>query len=165
MSHSSNVGTGQQSPVLGWREWVSLPDWSVPHMKAKVDTGARTSSLHAFGLEHFERDGDTWARFDVHPWQRSAADDMTVEAKVIEQREIKSSSGDAETRSVVSAVVGIAGVATTIELTLARRDQMGFRMLLGRQAIRGRFLVDPGRSYIGGRPPRAVRQRNRSADQ
>lgn len=142
-----------------------MPDWSVPYIKAKVDTGARTSSLHAFALERFDRDGDVWVRFEVHPWQRSAASGVRAEARVVDERIVKSSSGDGELRPVVSTVVGIAGVDTTIELTLARRDQMGFRMLLGRQALRRRFLVDPGRSYLGGRPPRDVRRQNRAKEQ
>lgn len=142
-----------------------MPDWSVPYVKAKVDTGARTSSMHAFALERFERDGELWVRFEVHPWQRSDANGVSAEARVVDERVVKSSSGDGEMRPVISTVVGIAGVDTTIELTLARRDQMGFRMLLGRQALRRRFVVDPGRSYLGGRPPRDIRRQNRSREQ
>jgi len=146
---------------LGWREWVVLPDWNVAHMKAKVDTGARTSSLHAFGLEWFDRDGSPWVRFEVHPWQRSTADSVIAEAPVVATRDVKSSSGDVEHRPVVHTSVVLAGRSVTAEVTLTRRDEMGFRMLVGREALRHRFLVDPGVSYLGGRPDRSVRRRNR----
>ena len=148
--------------ALGWREWVALPNWDVAHMKAKVDTGARTSSLHAFGLEWFDRDGSPWVRFEVHPWQRSTADSVIAEAPVVATRDVKSSSGDVEHRPVVHTSVVLAGRAVTAEFTLSRRDEMGFRMLVGREALRHRFLVDPGVSYLGGRPDKAVRRRNRS---
>lgn len=148
--------------TLGWREWVSLPEHGVEWMKAKVDTGARTSSLHAFGIEAFTRDGVPWVRFEVHPWQRSTGGVVTVEAPVLDLRWVRSSSGERERRHVVSLPVRVAGQTTTVEVTLANRDAMGFRMLLGRQALRPRFLVDPGRSYLGARPPRATREANRA---
>jgi len=147
--------------VVGWREWVALPDWGVPHVKAKVDTGARTSSLHAFDLERFRRDGDEWVRFEIHPWQRSTADAVTAEARVVSTRDVKSSSGAVEHRPVVRTTIAIAGRPVIAEVTLTRRDEMGFRMLIGREALRRRFLVDPGASYAGGRPPKTVRARNR----
>lgn len=147
--------------VLGWREWVGLPDWQVEHLKAKVDTGARTSSLHAFALHWFDRDSKPWVRFEIHPWQRSTDDARTVEAPVIGTRDIRSSSGEVEHRPVVRAALTIAGVTLPAEVTLTRRDEMGFRMLIGREALRRRFVVDPARSYAGGRPAREVRRRNR----
>lgn len=147
--------------TLGWREWVALPDWSVPYLKAKVDTGARTSTLHAFNLERFERDDQEWIRFEIHPWQRSSGDGVAVEAPVLDNRRVKSSSGDVEFRPVIQATIVTAGVSSKIELTLTRRDEMGFRMLLGRQALRKRFIVNPAASYLGGRPPRVVRRQNR----
>ena len=148
-------------PLLGWREWVSLPDWGVAHLKAKIDTGARTSSLHAFDLEWFDRDGAPWVRFEIHPWQRSTADAVVAEAAVASTRDVRSSSGEIGHRPVVHAPLTIAGTTVGAEITLTRRDEMGFRMLVGREAIRRRFLVDPGVSYLGGRPPREVRLRNR----
>jgi len=147
--------------LLGWREWVALPDWQVDHLKAKIDTGARTSSMHAFDLHWLDRDGEPWVRFEVHPWQRSTDDARIVEAAVVGTRDIRSSSGDVEHRPVVRATVVLAGVAVPAEVTLTRRDEMGFRMLIGREALRRRFIVDPGLSYAGGRPPREVRRRNR----
>jgi hypothetical protein len=150
-----------ETAVLGWREWVQLPDWNVAHLKAKVDTGARTSSLHAFDLEWFEQDGTPWVRFHIHPWQRSTADTVAASAEVVTTRNIRSSSGAIEHRPVVRTVITLAGIPVRAEVTLTRRDQMGFRMLIGREAIRRRFLVDPGASYLGGRPPKQVRARNR----
>jgi hypothetical protein len=155
-------GTAHPPPIaVGWREWVSLPDWGVEHMKAKIDTGARTSAMHAFALEHFERDGRPWVRFEVHPWQRSAADEVVVEAQLLSERRVKSSSGATDLRPVVRTTVTLCGKTLPIEVTLTRRDSMGFRMLIGRQALRRTFVVDPAASYLGGRPPLATRQRNR----
>jgi hypothetical protein len=147
--------------VLGWREWVGLPEWGVAHVKCKLDTGARTSSLHAYELEWFERDDAAWVRFVVHPWQRSFADAVVAEAPVITTRDVKSSSGAVDRRPVVRTQLVIASTVRDAEITLTRRDQMGFRMLIGREALRDRFVVDPGISYLGGRPPKDVRIRNR----
>lgn len=141
-------------PVIGWREWVGLPDLGVASIKAKVDSGARSSSLHAYALHQFERNGVTWVRFQVHPVQRSNAEAVDVEAEVLEFRSVRSSSGKAALRPVIITRVALLGIAWPIELTLASRDEMGFRMLLGREAIRGRFLVDAGKSYHGGAPTR-----------
>jgi hypothetical protein len=146
---------------VGWREWVSLPEWGAPHVKAKIDTGARTSSLHAFGLEWFDRGGTPWVRFEIHPWQRSTSDAIVAEAAVVATRDVKSSSGDVDHRPVVHTSLVLAGRELTAEVTLTRRDEMGFRMLVGREALRHRFLVDPGVSYLGGRPDRSIRRRNR----
>lgn len=141
-------------PRIGWREWISLPDFGVDWIKAKVDTGARSSSLHAFGLRKFQRNGADWVRFGIHPVQRKSTREVEVEARVLEYRSIRSSNGKTTVRPVILTQVLMIGQLWPIELSLASRDEMGFRMLLGRQAIRGRYLVDPGRSYFGGRPPR-----------
>lgn len=130
-------------------------------MKAKIDTGARSSALHAFGIEPFERDGQPWVRFSVHPWQRSALDTTIVERPVHDVRHVRSSSGHAQERFVVLLDVRILDEVVTAEVTLTHRDAMGFRMLIGREALRGRFLVDSARSYRGGRPDQATRDRNR----
>jgi len=141
-------------PVMGWREWIELPDLGIKAIKAKVDTGARSSSLHASKLQVFERDGVKWVRFHVHPEQRKSEQSVEVEAMVLEFRSIRSSSGKAEIRPVIVTNIKLFGITWSVELTLASRDQMGFRMLLGRQAFRGRFLVDAGNSYYGGKPKR-----------
>jgi hypothetical protein len=147
---------------VGWREWVSLPAWEVPHVKAKIDTGARTSSLHAFGLEWFDRAGSPWVRFQIHPWQRSTSDAVVTEAGVVATRDVRSSSGEVEHRPVVRTTLVLATREVTAEITLTRRDEMGFRMLVGREALRNRFVVDPGVSYLGGRPDTSIRRRNRN---
>ena len=140
--------------TVGWREWVALPDLDVKSIKAKVDTGARTSSLHAFDIETFKRKGKEWVRFKIHPQQRKALPEITAEAKVLEYRGVKSSGGHVTKRPVILTTVEVVGQRLTIELTLASRDTMGFRMLLGREAVRGKFVVDPGKSYYGGKPKR-----------
>jgi len=147
--------------VVGWREWVGLPGMGVEWVKAKVDTGARTSSLHAFDQVVEERDGQAWVRFSVHPWQGSDEDPVEVVLPLHDVREVRSSSGHAEQRHVVLTDLALGGRVVPVELTLSRRDDMGFRMLVGREALRQGFHVDPGASYLGGRPPRATRRRNR----
>ena len=147
--------------VAGWREWVGLPGLGVGWIKAKLDTGARTSAIHAFDLEEFERDGEQWVRYSVHPWQGSDDDAVACESRVLAQREVRSSSGHVEERYVVCLDLSMVGRVISAEMTLSRRDEMGFRMLVGREALRQGFLVDPGRSYLGGRPKRSVRRLNR----
>lgn len=138
--------------MVGWREWVSLPDLGVDRIKAKIDTGARTSSLHAFDLERFRSDGREMVRFEAHPIQRDTSVRIPVEAELVDRRSVRSSTGDETVRPVIETDVTLLGQRWPIELSLIRRDLMGFRMLLGRQAIRGRFVVDPGRSFLGGKP-------------
>lgn len=138
-------------PAIGWREWVGLPGLGIDRIKAKVDTGARSSSLHAFDIQEFERDGTMWVRFKVHPIQRKSSTVVEVESPLLESRSVRSSSGKATIRPVITAEVSLLGIVWPVEMTLANRDAMGFRMLLGREAIRRRFLVDPGKSYFGGR--------------
>ncbi|WP_109506936.1 ATP-dependent zinc protease [Nocardioides speluncae] len=147
--------------VAGWREWVSLPGLEVRWIKAKLDTGARTSAIHAFDLEEFEKNGDEWVRFSIHPWQRSAVESTIVELPVHDRRVVRSSNGDAQERMVVLMDITIVGTTVTAEVSLSRRDEMGFRMLIGREVLRQGFLVDVGHSYLGGRPKRVVRRKNR----
>ena len=131
-----------------------MPDLGIKAIKAKVDTGARSSSLHAFDLNIFEKSGDEWVRFSIHPVQRKSIRVVTAEAKILDFRSVRSSSGKATERPVILTNVDLLGVRYQVELTLANRDQMGFRMLLGREAFRSRFVVDAGRSYYGGKPKR-----------
>jgi len=144
-------------PVIGWREWVGLPDFGIKTIKVKVDTGARTSSLHAFDDHVFDRDGVQWVRFKIHPVQRKSNKPVKAEAMVLEFRSVRSSSGVAALRPVIITNVELLGITWPVELTLAIRDEMGFRMLLGREAFRRRFLVDAGKSFYGGRPKRKIK--------
>ena len=139
-------------PVIGWREWVGLPDLGIKSIKAKVDTGARSSSLHAFDVEEFKREGESWVCFKLHPVQRKSMKIVESESKVLEYRSVRSSSGKAALRPVIVTNIALLGFIWPVELTLANRDEMGFRMLVGREAFRRRFLVDAGNSYFGGRP-------------
>ena len=141
-------------PIIGWREWVGLPEFGIEAIKVKVDTGARSSSLHASRVREFERDGEKWVRFKVHPVQRNKNATVEIEARVIEYRSVRSSSGKATIRPVISTQLKLLGLTWPVELTLAGRAKMGFRMLLGREAFRGRFLVDAGNSYYNGKPKR-----------
>ncbi len=147
---------------IGWREWITLPDLDVEWVKAKIDTGARSSSLHAWDLHEFERDGALWLRFEVHPWQRSMSGSVIAEAPLHEYRSVKSSSGQSEKRPVIHTTMLVGAQQITIDVTLTRRDEMGFRMLIGREALRRRFTVDPGRSYLTGKPPQAILRANRA---
>lgn len=138
----------QHLPEIGWREWISLPDLGIPEVKVKIDTGARSSALHAFDIETFRRDGKRMVRFKVHPYQGDASRMVISEAEVIEERSVRNSGGKEEWRPVIVTPVELLGERWPIELTLTNRDLMRFRMLLGREAVRGRFLVDAGRSYL-----------------
>jgi len=139
-------------PLVGWREWIGLPDHSPTRLKVKVDTGARTSALHAENIEPLRREGTPWLRFTVLPRQRTRAGAFRVEALQVDERSVRSSSGSEEERPVVRLRLALGTTDFTTEVTLTRRDQMGFRMLLGRTALQNRFLVHPGASYLNGAP-------------
>ena len=143
-----SVGMKNRLITVGWREWVQLPKLGSEWIKAKVDTGARSSSLHAFDLELFERDEVSWVRFATH----ASPDAAHVEAPLLEHRSVKSSSGTSEVRPVIRTTLSLAGTVREIDLTLTNRDEMGFGMLLGREALRGGFEVNPGRSFATGQP-------------
>lgn len=143
--------------TAGWREWISLPDLGIDRVKAKLDTGARTSALHAFKIKPFRREGQRFVRFFVHPVQRHRHPEILCEAPLIGERIITSSSGQSDKRYVIETRLQIGGSMWPIEITLTNRDELGFRMLLGRQAIRNQFLVDPGSSYKFGKLRRKTR--------
>ena len=134
--------------VIGWREIIALPQLDISYIKAKIDTGARSAALHAFHLQKFQRDGQAMISFQVHPYQRDTKHTVTTEAKLLEHREVRNSGGEAQLRPVILTTIKLGDKEWEIELTLTNRDVMGFRMLLGRQAVRDRFLVDPGTSFI-----------------
>jgi hypothetical protein len=145
---------------IGWREWVGLPDLRVGAIKAKIDTGARTSALHAYRIEPFRRGGALWLRFELHPIQRSEATKVTCEAHAVDERTVRNSGGGVERRYIIKTLLKLGEASWPIELALANRDQMGFRMLLGRTALEDRALIEPGRSYLlGARPARPRRRR------
>lgn len=137
--------------VIGWREWVALPGLNVRMVKAKIDTGARSSSLHAFDMETYHENGIERVRFSIHPVQNR--DDIFINADVpiLERRHVKSSNGEVSERIVIRTELILLRQKMQVDLTLANRDAMGFRMLVGREAIRTRFLVDSGGSFLAGR--------------
>ena len=135
--------------TLGWREWGAIPELGIDALKMKVDTGARTSCLHAFKLEPFTKNGEDWLRIWMHPSQTST-EELVCEAKIHDQREVTDSGGHKELRYVIKSKLKLGDFYDDIELTLTNRDSMKFRMLLGRQAMRGVFLVDPNASYLQG---------------
>ena len=141
-------------PQIGWREYVSLKELGIGRVKAKVDTGARTSALHAINIRFSQKHGVTWVHFDVHPLQRNTKQLISCEAPLVEERMVRDSGGKSTLRPVIETLVTVCGKDLYVELTLVSRGTMGFRMLIGRQAIRGEFLVNAGRSYLGGRPRR-----------
>ncbi|MFP4106395.1 MAG: ATP-dependent zinc protease [Phycisphaerae bacterium] len=149
-------------PVVGWREWIAIPSLGVPAIKAKIDTGARSSSLHAFDMKVSEGHGGAVVSFSIHPMQKTTQPTVEAQMPLLEKRWVRSSSGHRTLRPVVMMPIQLHGMVFDIEVTLTRRDAMGFRMLLGRQALRKRFLVDPGKSYLAGRGPLSVRKRNES---
>lgn len=140
--------------VLGWREWVDFPELGIAQVKAKVDTGARTSCLHAFYVEPFKRGSDTWVRFGIHPRQADTTEEVHCDAPVKDQRVVRDSGGHEELRYVIETSVVVGKQKFPAEITLTDRDTMKFRVLLGRTAIRDRYVVDPARSYLQGRRKR-----------
>jgi len=141
--------------VVGWREWVRLPDLYDGRIKAKIDTGARTSCLHAFKITPFTRDSASYVRFVLHPLQRQSKPEITCVALAIDYRCVTDSGGRREHRYVIRTSLKLGKSRWPVELTLTNRDQMGFRMLIGRQALRRRYLVDTGRSFIARKKKKA----------
>ncbi len=137
----------EKTVVAGWREWVALPDLGVDLIKVKIDTGARTSALHAFDVERFDVGDAAWVRFVVHPRQRHRQPAIACTARLVDERMITSSNGTQEHRYVITTLLRLGTSEWPIEVTLTNRDEMTFRMLLGRQAIRRHALVDPSRSF------------------
>ena len=142
----------QSKIILGSEEWCSLPELGIPAIKARVDSGAKTSALHAVNIAPFIKDGENWVRFDINPIQKNEKTIIHCEAKLIDKRIVKSSSGYREQRFVIQTHLEIGNEIWAIEMTLTNRDSMGFRMLLGREAMSGRTLVDPEEKYVLGQP-------------
>lgn len=145
--------------TFGWREWVKLPDLGLPPIKAKVDTGARTSALHAFNLRPFIENGKQRIEFSIHPIQRNLDTVVICQADVLDQRIVSDSGGHKEERWVIKTSLVIGSYTWPIEMTLTARDNMKFRMLLGRTALENRALVDSSTSYLIGKRPASIRQK------
>ena len=136
--------------TIGWREWVALPELGIPSIKAKVDTGARTSSLHPAEIEPFSEGGRERVRFRVHPLQETTSVEIVCEADVVDFRRITNSGGQSEERYVIRTPIRVGSEIWPIEISLSNRETMTFRMLLGRTALRGHLLIDAGRSHMTG---------------
>lgn len=141
--------------TLGWREYVALPALNLQKLKCKVDTGARTSCLHAFFVEPYQFDGNDWVRFGIHPLQNSTEEEVICCAPVSDQRMVSDSGGHKELRYVINTPIIIGSQQFNIDLTLTNRDTMKFRMLLGRTAMEHRYMVIPHASYLCGLPQAA----------
>jgi len=145
--------------TIGWREWVGLPDLAIARLKAKIDTGARTSALHAFSVETYTgEDSAEWVRFGMHPRQGDTETVVYCEAPVKDRRIVRDSGGHETERVVIETQITLGEHAYSAEVTLTERDNMRFRMLLGRTAMRKRFAVDPGRSYVVAKRSAKVKQ-------
>ena len=138
--------------ILGSEEWCSFPELGIPTIKARVDSGAKTSALHAVNISPFVKEDENWVKFDINPIQNNLKTIIHCEARLIDKRVVKSSSGFREQRYVISTSLVFGNDNWPIEMTLTNRDSMGFRMLLGREAMSGRVLVDPEQKYLSGQP-------------
>lgn len=142
--------TSHRLETIGWREWVMLVDYANSHIKAKVDTGAKTSALHAYYVTPFQRGGIAWVRFGIHPLQDTCSGELTCEAPVKDQRRVRDSGGHSELRFVIETQLQINGRTFVAEVTLTDRENMRFRMLLGRGALKNLYLVDSSKSFVLG---------------
>lgn len=138
--------------IVGSEEWCAFPHLGIPTVKARVDSGAKTSALHAINISPFQKEGENWVKFDINPIQNNTKTVIHCEAPLVDKRVVKSSSGFREQRYVIRAEIQIGETNWNVELTLTNRDSMGFRMLLGREAMSGRLLVDPEQKYLLGQP-------------
>lgn len=141
----------KKKPIIGWEEWCVFPDLNLPAIKAKIDTGAKTSALHAYDLAPFKKDGQDYLRFKVHPIQRNHDIERTCEARIVDYRFVTSSNGEREKRYVIQTTFQIGEISFVSDITLTTRYGMRFRMLLGKEALKkGKFLVNVSKSYVHG---------------
>lgn len=141
-----------QLPLLGWREWLALPELNIERIKAKIDTGARSSALHAFAIEPYRKGGQHWVMFAIHPMQKHTDSVIECHAPIKDRRFVSDSGGHKQRRYVIESQLLLGQSLISAEITLTNRDNMQFRMLLGRTAMNGRFIIDPSASYVQGKP-------------
>ena len=145
-----NLGLANGFREIGWREYVGLPELGIPSMRAKIDTGARTSALHATGVEGFERDGNAWVRFAVSLGRKK---NLQCEAPITHRRHIKNTGGSSEQRPIIETILVLGERRWLIEVSLTDRGNMEFDLIVGRTAVRRhRILVNPSRSFLAGQP-------------
>ncbi len=137
--------------TLGWREWLDMPELGASDVIAKIDTGAKTCALHTYYIDEFERNGEDWIRFGLHPNRHTDTIAVNCEARVKEKRDVTDSGGHTENRYVIETSLQLGDATFKAEVTLTNRDNMRYRFLLGRNAMRRRFVVDPARSFRLGR--------------
>lgn len=139
-----------EKQLVGWREWVTLTDFATTRIKAKVDTGAKTSALHTYYVTPFDRNGEAWVRFGLHPIQGCSTSSIECEAPIKDRRQVTDSGGHREWRFVIETTITLRERSFTIEITLTDRENMRFRMLLGRSALQQGYVVDSAKSFVLG---------------
>ena len=144
------------TPMLGWREWVGLPELNIDQIKAKIDTGARSSALHAFAIEPYRKEGQRWVMFAIHPKQKHSDIFIECHAPIKDRRIVSDSGGHKQRRYVIETQLILGKSVITAEITLTNRDSMLFRMLIGRTAMNNRFIIDPNSSYLQGKPVKLI---------
>ncbi len=137
--------------VLGWQEWVGLPDLNIGSIKAKIDTGAKTCALHTYFIEPYKKGTENWVKFCIHPVQDDVSTNIECHAKLVDERNVTDSGGHSELRYVIQTKIIITGEVFEAEVTLTDRESMKFRMLLGRNALKRRFIVDSSKSFLSGK--------------
>jgi hypothetical protein len=139
-------------PLLGWREWAALPELKLAELKAKIDTGARSSALHAFAIEPYKKNGQKWVMFAIHPIQHDVSTIVECHAQIKDRRIVSDSGGHKQKRYVIETPLLLGAHLLKAEVTLTNRDSMLFRLLIGRTAMSDRFLIDPNASFLQGHP-------------
>ena len=143
-----NIRISKQLPVIGWREWVSLPYLRIQKIKAKIDTGAKTSAIHAFNIKYEKDEGKTFIKFDVYNHPNNTDSIISIKKRLVGKASVKSSNGLSELRPVIKTKINIGDYVFPIKITLTKRHNMKFRLLIGREALNNRFVVDTGHSYL-----------------
>lgn len=151
----------KQKRAAGWREWVGLPSIGVESIKAKLDTGARTSALHAFNIKTYWSKGELWAKFFVHPFQVDDSREIACRARIEDIRTVSNPGGRRQRRLVIRTEIRLGDETWPIDLSLTDRDEMGFRLLIGRTAMHRHLIVDPDRSYLLGKRKRAKKKKKK----